>query len=125
MKSIAYFFVSNQQWLLALVLWPLITALFNVALRKRTYIQWEEWALAKPVLAFIIEVIRATGLDPFSLAQAFQRYAARKAGVMPVDTIRVAELPPPLKTALLNPDLTEILSEAAVKVQDTKDIPKP
>jgi len=116
-QSVGAFLVHNQGLIMGLLVWPFITAVMNVALRKKSPEQWEAWALSKPVLAFVIEVMRAGGIDPFKLLQAVQRYAQRRAGVIPADAVRVSSLPEPLKAALLNPELLKLLTEAAVKLQ--------
>jgi len=122
-QSVGAFLVRNQGLIMGLLVWPLITAVMNVALRKKTPEQWETWALSKPVLAFVMEVMRASGIDPVKLLQAFHRFAQRRAGVIPADAVRVASLPEPLKAALLNPETLKLLLEAAVKLQSESAAP--
>jgi len=112
-RTVGAFLVRNQDLITGLFVWPVITALMNIALRKKTPEEWEAWALAKPGLAFLIEAIRACGIDPFKLLQAFHRFAQRRAGAIPADAVRVANLPAPLKAALLNPETVKLLTEAA------------
>ena len=121
--SVGAFLVRNQGLIMGLLVWPLITAVMNVALRKKTPEQWEAWALSKPVLAFVIEVMRASGIDPFKLLQAFHRFAQRRAGVIPADAVRVSSLPEPLKAALMNPETLKLLTEAAVRLQTESVVP--
>lgn len=114
------FLIQNQGLIMGLLVWPILSALMNVALRKKTPQQWEEWALSKPWLAFFIEGSRAAGVDPFKMLQAFHRLAQRRAGVIPEDAVRVSSLPAPLKAALQNPALLKLLTEAALKLQQAE-----
>lgn len=102
---------------MGVLIWPLITAIMNLALRKKTPEQWEAWALSKPALACGVELLRALGADPFKLLQAFHRLAQRRSGVIPTDAVRMSSLPEPLKAALLNPEFLKLLTEAAHKLQ--------
>lgn len=122
-QSVGVFLVRNQGLIMGLLVWPLITAVMNVALRKKTPEQWEAWALSKPALALMVEVMRAGGIDPFKLLQAFHRYAQRRAGVIPADAVRVSSLPEPLKAALMNPETLKMLTEAAVRLQTESVVP--
>ena len=127
MNSIVSLFVHNQGLLMGLIVWPFVSALFNVLARKKTPQEWEKWALSKPVLAFGVEMMRGMGFDPFKLLQAVQRYAQRRAGEVPADAVRTSSLPEPLKLALLNPDFVKMLNESAVKLQaaDQKSVDAP
>lgn len=116
-QSVVSFLVRNQGLLMGLVFWPVITAVMNIALRKKTPEEWEKWAIAKPGLAFLLEVLRAMGLDPIKLLQAFHRYAKRRAGVIPADAVRLSSLPDPLKVALANPETLKRLTELAAQIQ--------
>jgi len=116
MKSSPWWFsflVSNHEVILGLLVYPLITAMFTVASRKRTPEQWEAWALTKPFLAFLLEFMKASGLNPVGMLKAVRNYSARKAGQVPEGAIRASGLPEPLKAALLNPALHAVLTEAA------------
>lgn len=103
--------IQHKSILLGLIFWPLITAVMNVMLRKKTAEEWEAWAMAKPALAFLVEVLRAAGLDPSKLMIAFQRYAQRRSGVVPEDAIRMSKLPPVVQKALLNPEMVKTLQD--------------
>jgi hypothetical protein len=108
--AVLSFLIQHQSILLGLVFWPLITALMNVMLRRKSAEAWEIWAMGKPGLAFLIEVSRAAGFDPAKLLIAFQRYAQRRSGVIPEDAVRSSKLPPLLQKALLNPEMVKVLS---------------
>lgn len=109
--AIVAFVIQHKSILLGLIFWPLITAVMNVMLRKKTAEEWEAWAMAKPALAFVVEVLRAAGLDPAKLLVAFQRYAQRRAGVVPEDAIRASKLPPVIQKALLDPATVKALQD--------------
>lgn len=106
--------------LMAIVGWPLISAVLNLALRKKTAEQWEAWALAKPGLAFLLELMRALGVDPKKAMKAFHNYAQRQAGNVPAGAIAAAVATPgmpPAVVALLNdPTKMKLLEEAAQKL---------
>jgi hypothetical protein len=118
--SVGAFLIRNQDLIMGLLVWPFITAILNVALRKKTPEQWEAWALSKPALAFVFEVMRASGVDLFKVLQAFHRFAQRRAGMIPADAVRVSSLPEPLKAALRNPETVKLLVEAAAKFQEAQ-----
>jgi hypothetical protein len=109
--AVVLFVIQHKSILLGLIFWPLITAVMNVMLRKKTAEEWEAWAMAKPALAFLVEVLRAAGLDPSKLMVAFQRYAQRRSGVVPEDAIRMSKLPPVVQKALLNPEMVKTLQD--------------
>lgn len=111
------FLVQNWGLVMSLLVWPILTALLTVALRKKTPEEWEAWAMTKPLLAFVVEVMRAAGIDTAKLLVASHRFAQRRAGVVPPDAIRVSSLPESVKTALQNPELRQILIQAAEHLQ--------
>lgn len=88
---------------MALVGWPLISAILNSASRRAAIQRWEAWALKYPKLAFLLEVSRALGLDLNKLVDIMARYAARKAGHIPPDALIKMNLPPELRAALSDP----------------------
>lgn len=110
LDAVLSFLIQHQSILLGLVFWPLVTALLNVMLRRKSAEAWELWAMGKPSLAFLIEVSRAAGFDPAKLLIAFQRYAQRRSGVVPEDAVRSSKLPPLLQKALLDPNMVQLLS---------------
>lgn len=107
------FVVQHYEWILSMLLYPVLTAVMTVAFRKRTPEEWEAWALTKPFLALVIETMKATGLHPAGLLKAVFNFTQRRAGKVPATALRVASLPEPLRTALANPLMHAILAEAA------------
>ena len=98
---------------MALVGWPLVSAILNVLIRRKSPEEWEKWALQKPKLAFVIEVLRAMGVDPQKALIAAQRYANRKSGQVPSD---LKGLPPSVAGLLSDPQKLELLEKAAQKI---------
>lgn len=123
LNAVLSFLVQHQSVILGLVFWPLITAIMNVMLRRKSAEAWESWALSKPVPAFIVEVVRAAGFDPAKLMIAGQRYAQRRAGVVPVEALRAAHLPEPVKKALSDPEKLRMF-QALIESLDATE-PKP
>lgn len=121
--AVLLFLIQHQSILLGLVFWPLITALLNVMLRRKSAEAWELWAMNKPGLAFLIEVSRAAGFDPAKLLIAFQRFAQRRSGVIPEDAVRASKLPPLLQKALLDPELVKLLALHLEKKADPAPAP--
>lgn len=118
------FLLQYHELVISLLVLPLITALGNIALRKKTAEEWDKWAMSKPLLAFAIEFMRAAGFDPIGMLKAMYRYSTRKSGKIPAD----AALPPALKKALSDPAtralLTELVEGGRVKPA-TKDAEPP
>ena len=130
LDAILGFLLQHQSILLGLLFWPLITALMNVMLRRKTAEEWERWAMSKPALAFLVEMSRAAGVDPTKVLIAFQRYAKRRAGVVPDGAIRSLGLPPLVQKALLDPELIKVLnthleSTVAPATPDPEPAPEP
>lgn len=123
LNAVLSFLVQHQSVILGLVFWPLITAIMNVMLRRKSAEAWESWALSKPVPAFIVEVVRAAGFDPAKLMIAGQRYAQRRAGVVPAEALRAAHLPEPVKKALSDPEKLRMF-QALIESLDATS-PKP
>ncbi len=98
-------FYREHEALLNFLFWPLLTALLNILLKKKSAEEWERWAMSKPLGAFFVEVLRAVGLDPSKITLAFQRYAARKVQKVPDDLFDRLPLSPTLKEALRDPEL--------------------
>lgn len=123
----ALFLLEHYEAVLVVLVFPLVTALGNVALRKRTAEEWAEWAMKKPFLAFIIEFMRAAGLDPIGMVKAGYRYAARRAGKVPEGALKASGLPEGLKKALENPETRALLAEMveAGKVKPKSEVPAP
>ncbi len=58
----------------------LASALVNMALRFRSPEEWVSFGERSPYLAFLIRAIRAVGLDPIKLVNAFAEALRNKAG---------------------------------------------
>lgn len=123
LNVIVSFVIQHQDVLLGLVFWPLITASINVMLRRKTAEEWEAWAVSKPVLAFLVEVSRAAGFDPAKLLIAGQRYAQRRAGVVPAEALRATKLPPAVQKALSDPEKIRRISALLETVEATEPPP--
>jgi hypothetical protein len=119
------FVIQHQDVLLGLVFWPLITAIMNVMLRRKSAEAWESWALSKPVPAFLVEVVRAAGFDPAKLMIAGQRYAQRRAGVVPAEALRAAHLPEPVRKALSDPEKLRMFQALIESLDATKPAATP
>jgi len=116
-QVVVSFLIQNWGLVMSLLIWPILTAMLTVALRKKTPEEWEAWAMTKPFLAFIVEVMRAAGIDTAKLLVAAHRFAQRRAGVVPPDAIRMSSLPESVKTVLANPELRQVLIQAAEHLQ--------
>ncbi len=99
LPTVLTFLTQNWQWLF----WPLVSATLAVLSRKKTAQEWEAWALKSPVLAFLIEVARAAGLDPVKMLSAFKRYADRRAGAIPNEIWERLPVSNALKAHLADP----------------------
>jgi hypothetical protein len=95
--------------LMATVGWPILSAVLNVLLRKKTSEQWEAWAEKKPGMALVVELMRALGADPSKAMLVAQRYASRKAAAAKP----VVSLPPALTALLSDPEKLAIIETAA------------
>lgn len=102
LTALSYMAITGSS-VIELLIWPLITALINGFLQKRSPEEWESWALKKPGLAFIVEIMRAVGCYPSKILIAAQRYSARRAGEVPKDVISMETLPPGIQKMLQNP----------------------
>ena len=108
---------------MTLVGWPVLSAVLNVMLRRKTPDQWEAWAASRPVAAFAIELIRALGVDPKKAMVAAQRYAQRKAGVLPA--VPPPELPPAVAALLADPVKKAVLESLATRMAAVSELPPP
>ena len=88
--------------LMATVGWPIISAILNILLRKKTSEEWEAWAEKKPGLALLVELLRALGVDPTKAMTVAQRYANRKAAASKAAPVP-SEPPPPAPPASPKP----------------------
>ena len=107
MKSLIDILYPHREWLF----WAATCAALNYLFRKKSPEAWEAWALKKPVLAFIIELLRAFGIDPKKMAVAWKRFADRKAGNVPEDLWDGLPISPTLKGALRDPAKRALLEE--------------
>ena len=103
--------------LMATVGWPILSAILNVLLRKKTPEQWEAWAEKKPGMALVVELMRALGADPSKAMVAAQRYARRKAGEAPAS---IPELSPALRAIVADPAKAKLLEEAVAALAATQ-----
>ena len=119
MMDLAIHYKPMAAFLMAIIGWPLISAVINALMRKRTAEEWEKWALAKPSLALLVQLTRALGWDMKSVGHAFQLYAERKAGesrapvAVPPDLLK-----DPVKAKMLNEFI-----QAVVSVQSPPPLP--
>jgi hypothetical protein len=102
--------------MMAVVGWPLISAILNLMLRKKTPEEWEKWAMSKPGLALLTELTRALGLDPKKALVAFQRYAQRKSGEIPEGRVSAPGIPAEIVAMLNDPEKRKAIVEAATKL---------
>jgi len=109
--------------LMATVGWPIISAVLNILLRKKTPEQWEAWAEKKPGMALAVELMRALGADPSKALTAAQRYARRKAGVLPAAP--PPELPPSVAGLLADPVKRAVLESLAKRLTEVAAQPEP
>lgn len=103
--------------LMATVGWPILSAVLNVLLRKKTPEQWEAWAEKKPGMALVVELMRALGADPSKAMVAAQRYARRKAGEAPA---AMPALSPALSEIVADPAKAKLLEEAVTILAATE-----
>lgn len=102
LTAISYLAITGSPIVEALI-WPLLTAIINAFLMKRSPEEWEAWALKKPGLAFMVEILRAIGCYPSKILIAIQRYLARRAGEVPNDVVTMETLPPGIQRMLKSP----------------------
>ncbi len=113
---------------MATIGWPLLTAVLNLMLRRKTPEEWEAWAMKKPGLALGVELLRALGVDTRKAVLGWQRYAQRKAGEQPsAATVAAAteKLPPALAAVLNDPKKRLLLDEALRLLQSAPPPPEP
>lgn len=113
---------------MAAIGWPLLTAVLNLMLRKKTSEEWEAWAMKKPGLALGIELLRAMGVDTRKALLVWQRYAQRKAGEQPpaaAVAVATEKLPPALSDVLNDPKKRALLDEALRLLQSAPPPPEP
>ena len=118
---------ANKPMLTTMVLWHLLTALLNAALRRRSAKEWENWALQRPLGAFVVELLRALGLDLPKAVVAFQRFLARRSGQVPGDALATNLTPPGIKELLQynNPLLLDLLEKKAKELLAATQPPVP
>ncbi len=109
-----------QYWpvFMAIVGWPLLSAIVNIMLMKHTSAEWEAWALKHPGFALVESVVfRASGWNVTKILPALKDYADRKSGRLPADAPpAMAKLPKVLLDALQNPELMQKIEVEAAKV---------
>lgn len=108
MNPVIKFVIDHQEVILFLLVYPVVTAVFNYLGTRKTDEQWEQWALQKPFLAFLISLSRSIGVDPFGFMRAFRDYTRRKAGQLPAGT----KLPPALEAVWNDPAKREVIEKA-------------
>lgn len=101
---------------MALVGWPVISAVLNVMLWKKTPEQWETWALTSPKGALVVELLRGFGMNPTKSLPALKAYSDRKAGRLPGNAPLGMRVPPSLLSALQDPALMARLEVEATKL---------
>jgi hypothetical protein len=85
--------VWNKYWVYFLVfVWPVLSCLLNLVLRKKTAEEWVAFGEKNPRLAGIIRLLRAVGLDPVKGFQALKEIIGVQAKA------NVEKLPEPVKT---------------------------
>lgn len=119
LPAIITFLTQNWQWLF----WPIVSATLAVLSRKKTAQEWETWALKSPVLAFLIEVARAAGLDPIKVLSAFKRYADRRAGAIPSEIWERLPVSNALKAHLADPAKRRQLEALVQEFSQTASTP--
>lgn len=112
-QAILSWFSANHPILLIYFFWPLVTALLSIAMRRKLPEKWQAWAMKYPKLAFVIELLKAWGLNLPKVFELMQRYAMRKAGESPEAAWKMSTLPEPLKKALQDPVLLKRLEDHA------------
>lgn len=97
----------------------------NLLSQRKSSAEWELWALSKPWLAFVIELLRKFGIDPFGVAKAVYRLAMRRKGQIPKDAFKAADLPESVKLMLAHPELRTTLAQLAEKALDERKVRVP
>jgi len=74
----------NEWWsqyhiLILAFVWPIISGVFNVALRKKTAEEWVAYADTNPRAHALLSLVRAVGFDPVKAIKSFQLVAKGKA----------------------------------------------
>lgn len=108
MNPVIKFVIDHQEVILFLLVYPVITAVFNYLGTRKTDEQWEQWALQKPFLAFLISLSRSIGVDPFGFMRAFRDFSRRRAGQLPTG----AKMPPALEAVWNDPAKREVIEKA-------------
>ena len=78
MEAFAELWERHSYWLIPLV-WLVLSALLNMALRKRTAEQWVSFAESRPRSAALVRLLRALGLDPVKAVLALKHLVNGKA----------------------------------------------
>ena len=78
MDALAEVWEKHSYWLIPLV-WLALSALLNMALRKRTAEQWVTFAENSPRGAAFVRLLRALGLDPVKAILALRHLVNGKA----------------------------------------------
>lgn len=110
--------------LMGLFGWQLLTGVVSVLTKRKTAEKWEAWAMTKPGLAFVVECLRASGLDPQKLLNSVDRYAKRRAGILP-DAAVIAACPPAIRAALEDPAKRAALEAWAQRLAAVDNAPSP
>lgn len=93
--------------------WPVLTGFITFAVKRKYPERWEKWALKYPVGALVIEFMRAYGFDSQKGPVILQRFAMRRAGLVPPDAIKSISVPDKVMKVLLDPALRHRLTIAA------------
>ncbi len=103
---------------MAIVGWPVVSAIINVMLMKHSAPEWEAWAMKHPTLALVESVVfRASGWNVTKILPALKDYADRKSGRLPANAPPVmARLPKVLLEALQDPELMRKIEVEAAKI---------
>jgi hypothetical protein len=78
MEQLNAFWAQYHILILALV-WPILSGILNVALRKKTAEEWVAYAETNPRAHAMLKLIRAVGFDPVKAIKSFQQLAQGKA----------------------------------------------
>lgn len=123
-KDILHAVTANWNWLgpilEALILWPLLSGVLGIFARRNNPAEWETWALKHPYAAVAVEFARTNGPDVLKNPTVLQRYAARKAGKIPMDALEKIPLPQHLREALKNPVMRNVVAEMLRQHQEAE-----
>lgn len=107
--------------------WPGLTFAITYAVKRKYPERWEAWALRYPLGAFVIEFMKAYGIDGQKGPVLLKRYAMRRAGMVPPDAIKSIPVPDKVMKVLLDPKLrTRLIVASEVLLNreaDVEDLP--